>query len=193
MVQTVPVLQRAVARKLVLRVWSTTSTPTPRSLVQPSLVQTHSTLESWETHRQPVGTPPPSTTTLASNIKCRRCGTARHGVGVWLLVGIEPASAPVEAVPMAPGTAPEWDVAYLQVTTHRRRHRGEAVSAFRAGPRPAPLVAGVPAVRLREISVAVSRDRPASGGQQLSTRCLADMFGLNEPIRLLGIASGGND
>jgi len=26
-------------------------------------------------------------------------------------------------VPMAPGTASGWDVAYLQVTTHRRRHK----------------------------------------------------------------------
>jgi hypothetical protein len=49
----------------------------------------------------------------------------------------------------------------------------EAASALSAGAPPAPLVAGVPAVRL-------------------STRCPADTFGLNEPIRSLGIASGGN-
>jgi hypothetical protein len=98
MVQTVPWLHRAVAvvlgawvRKLVLRVRLTTTVQPPRS------IRLRCTLDpAQETQIQPVGCPPPSTTTLASKIKCRSAAPPDTG-RVWLLVGIEPASAPVQA------------------------------------------------------------------------------------------------
>jgi hypothetical protein len=195
MVQTVPWLHRAVAvvlgawvRKLVLRVRLTTTVQPPRS------IRLRCTLDpAQETQIQPVGCPPPSTTTLASKIKCRSAAPPDTG-RVWLLVGIEPASAPVQAaVPSRWRREPPRSGTSL---TCRSRPTAEeygrgcfGISCW--GPA-GSIGRGVPAVRLREINIAVSRDRPASGGQQLSTRCLADMFGLNEPIQLLGIASGGN-
>ena len=170
MVQAVPVLHRAVpvvlwalcqrSRKVVLRVRSATSAPTPRSLLQ-QLDQTHNqtTLElavssaaaqettAPEPQGRQIRTPTPSTTTLASNIKCRSGARPTRG-RVWLLVGIEPASVPAQAAVPFQWTGNRSLTCRSRPTAEGIKHRAEAVSAFRVGVPSPPLVAGVPSAPL---------------------------------------------